>query len=200
MKNDQIWTPKTRYSAVAVFSKDLDRVVLIHKLRPDWQAGKANFPGGKVENEDWPGILAESKATVYDQIAAQHRRCAVRELAEETGLIVDEATLKPFCTLRFRSSDGNGECQFFAIMLPCHSAELGDYVSSKTDEMVFTEWADDILASGEANYRYRVEHGLKTHSLSTMSNLPWLVAMARQTLRGNSDAPSFVVYEAEAAQ
>jgi len=38
------WSPTRRYSAVAVFSQDLERVVLIHKLRPAWQAGKANFP------------------------------------------------------------------------------------------------------------------------------------------------------------
>lgn len=32
------FNPKRRYSAVAVFSEDLERVVLIHKLKPDWQA------------------------------------------------------------------------------------------------------------------------------------------------------------------
>mgnify|MGYP000718169211 FL=1 len=49
------FNPKRRYSAVAVFSDDLERVVLIHKLRPNWQAGKANLPGGKVELSDIPG-------------------------------------------------------------------------------------------------------------------------------------------------
>ncbi len=42
-----------RYSAIAIFDKDLDRVVLIEKQKPAWQAGKANFPGGKVETVDY---------------------------------------------------------------------------------------------------------------------------------------------------
>ena len=49
-----------RYSAIAVFDKDLDHVVLIEKQKPAWQAGKANFPGGKVELQDWQG------GTVFD--------------------------------------------------------------------------------------------------------------------------------------
>ena len=81
------FSPKRRYSAVAVFSEDLERVVLIHKLRPNWQAGKANLPGGKVEAEqdyinanveDWQGTHEEACDEVY-------RRCARRELREETG-------------------------------------------------------------------------------------------------------------------
>lgn len=40
------FSPKKRYSAVVVLSEDLERVVLIHKQKPDWQAGKANVPGG----------------------------------------------------------------------------------------------------------------------------------------------------------
>jgi len=58
------WSPRRRYSAVAVFSDDLERVVLIHKLKPAWQAGKANFPGGKVEAKDWPPHLAEGPGIV----------------------------------------------------------------------------------------------------------------------------------------
>ena len=38
-----------RYSAIAVFDKDLDHVVLIEKQKPAWQAGKANFPGGQEQ-------------------------------------------------------------------------------------------------------------------------------------------------------
>lgn len=57
-----------RYSAVALFSPNLDRVVLIHKLRPTWQAGKANFPGGKVEKGDWPlGVVFDLPSKCMSQ-------------------------------------------------------------------------------------------------------------------------------------
>ena len=62
------WFPKRRYSAVALFSQDLEHVLLIHKQKPAWQAGKANFPGGKVDAGETP------------------EQALVRELEEELGI------------------------------------------------------------------------------------------------------------------
>lgn len=53
-----------------VFDPTLTKVLLIHKNRPDWQAGTINGPGGKIE----PG---ESPA-----------ECIAREICEETSLNV----------------------------------------------------------------------------------------------------------------
>ena len=89
------WFPKRRYSAVALFSQDLDHVLLIHKQKPAWQAGKANFPGGKVEESDQP-----TDSELYRQTSEYHN-CAHRELLEETGLDVPAAQLQLFCVLRF---------------------------------------------------------------------------------------------------
>lgn len=200
------FTPTRRYSAVAVFSEDLERIVLIHKLRPAWQAGKANFPSGKVEDKD-----DQFEPCDKDYWFKIHRRCAVRELAEETDLVVAASSLKLFCTLRFRDADSgdDSECQFFCC--------VGDVEAARTmeTERVFVDASASIQQGYEATYdtfrnsKGRVE--LKTSptqtaecpylgdvvNIPTMSNLPWLTAMARQTLRG-SGAPPFVVYEAGA--
>jgi 8-oxo-dGTP pyrophosphatase MutT (NUDIX family) len=180
------WSPRRRYSAVAVFSDDLERVVLIHKLKPVWQAGKANFPGGKVEVKDWWPDVDHAKLREFDVLDA-HTKCAARELTEETGLVVPAASLTLFCTLRFRSREGDdAECQFFC----CRS----DVDSAKTmeSERVFVTDADVVAMGHAVACDFQV--------IPTMSNLPWLTAMARQTLRGDgSDStPPFVVYEAGA--
>src|SRR5579872_3178612 len=58
------------YTIGALFSPNLDRIVLIKKLRPEWQNGKYNLPGGKMEQ----GETAQ--------------QCISREFYEETGLVV----------------------------------------------------------------------------------------------------------------
>lgn len=174
------FAPRRCYSAVAVLSPDLERIVLIHKLKPSWQVGKANLPGGKVEVQDyidgetWEGTYEEACDLVY-------RRCAARELAEETGLVVDAATLKPFCILRYKSREGDdAECRLYAVH--------GDVEAARTmeQEPVFIAHAPSVL-NGKARY------------IPTMPNLPWLVTMARQCLRGEDEAAwPLTVYEAGA--
>lgn len=57
-----------KFSLGFIFDKTLEKVLLIHKNRPVWQAGKINGIGGKIEsNEDC-------------------LECIVRETEEESGL------------------------------------------------------------------------------------------------------------------
>lgn len=199
------FNPKRRYSAVAVMSEDLERVVLIHKLRPDWQAGKANLPGGKVDGVmtgsgdhgtgDWPdrivqhfmkpGFRFRDDNELVDQA---HLVCAARELREETSLDVAAAALQLFCRLRFKSREGDdAECCFYAVK--------GDVDAARTreTERVFTCDIDTFFFDGQAFYlrsdaelaQAEAEFGVKRGCwLPTMPNLPYLVAMARQCLRG----------------
>jgi len=48
------------------FDPSLERVVLIHKNRPDWQRGLVNGIGGKVETED-DCILSAMKREAYEE-------------------------------------------------------------------------------------------------------------------------------------
>lgn len=61
------------YTLGFIFNHDLSEVVLMHKNRPDWQVGKLNGVGGKIE----PG--EESVA------------CIAREVLEETGVETQKA-------------------------------------------------------------------------------------------------------------
>lgn len=184
------WSPRRRYSAVAVFSKDLERVVLIHKLRPAWQAGKANFPGGKVEERDYTNLPPQDYCKSSSYGDAAHLACAVREVAEETGLILDAAALTLFCTLRFRDAEGvDGEVRFFCCV------DDVDKARTMESERVFIDDVAHVL-NGSAQIVSWSSRCMKeeTDTIPTLPNLPWLTAMARQTLRGSS-APPFVVYE-----
>jgi 8-oxo-dGTP diphosphatase len=70
----------TRY--VAGFAFDQGSVLLIEKKRPEWQAGKLNGVGGKIENGEVP-------------IEAM-----MREFAEETGKRTEEREWSLFAILK----------------------------------------------------------------------------------------------------
>lgn len=63
---------KKTYVLGFIFSTDLKRVALLRKDRPEWQAGKLNGIGGKLEKDELP----------LDGM--------VRECQEETGLFISE--------------------------------------------------------------------------------------------------------------
>ncbi len=187
------WFPKRRYSAVALFSQDLEHVLLIHKLKPAWQAGKANFPGGKVEESDHPSQCNSpddaSGCTCNNMV---YRNCAHRELLEETGLDVPAAQLQLFCKLRYKAREGDtAECYFFAAVGPVFDAK------TKEAERVFP--CDTVeVAEGSASYQWWSNQAmsLETETLPTMPNLPYLVPMAQQCLRSEGKGPwPLTIYE-----
>lgn len=57
-----------QYVLIGIFSRDLQEVMLVLKDRPDWQKGRLNLVGGKIEENE----------ISYD--------AAMREMHEETGL------------------------------------------------------------------------------------------------------------------
>ncbi len=73
-----------------MFSPDHQRVALIHKRQPTWQAGYLNGIGGKIE-------LGETAAEAM-----------VREFSEETGVSTAQKVWKPFIKL-----EGEGFCIHF---------------------------------------------------------------------------------------
>lgn len=202
--NDQniATSPRRRYSAVFVLDASLRRLVLVHKLSPEWQRGRANVPGGKVDAADGNS----------DDIA--FRVCAARELLEETGLDVVESALLHFASLKFPNpgDGGEAECCFYAC--------VGDVDAARTmeRERIFVAPVADVLRSDggvpavthdnfctlrdqdfEVSDVQDAKHPqrLSTCVILTMSNLPWLLAMATQQLRG-VDAASWPLTVVEA--
>ncbi len=204
------FVPVRRYTAVAMFSEDLQRVVMIQKLRPEFQRGKANFFGGKVDREDWPlvglGIPSQIMAANLDMdfdhwavhtpdgekaTAKAYLTCAARETKEETGVVVDPKDLKKFCTLR---TDG-GDLR--EILFYCFVGDV-DQVRTMEAEKVFIAL---VLEAMTGKVEWIWEAGGSTTRpgqglIYTMHNIPWLLGMALQCLRGSA-APPFVVYESQ---
>jgi 8-oxo-dGTP diphosphatase len=58
-----------RYSLGLIFDQQYERVVLMRKNRPEWQRGRLNGVGGKLEAGE------------------TNLECVVREVSEETGLV-----------------------------------------------------------------------------------------------------------------
>ena len=85
----------TEYVAGFMLEKDTDRVALVLKNRPAWQAGKMNGVGGHIEPGETP------------------KQAMVREFLEETGYSTAESEWENFTTLfgddwrvHFFSSEG----------------------------------------------------------------------------------------------
>jgi 8-oxo-dGTP diphosphatase len=70
----------TDYVAGFLFNKDRDHVVLIRKQQPEWQKGRLNGIGGKVEPSDIHSEKAMS-----------------REFQEETGVWIEPTDWNMFC-------------------------------------------------------------------------------------------------------
>lgn len=60
-----------KYTLAFIFNASMDRVLLMHKSKPEWQAGRINGLGGKTE---------EGESSLD---------CIVREIMEEAGLKTD---------------------------------------------------------------------------------------------------------------
>lgn len=121
-----------QYVAGFMFSENMDVVALVRKARPDWQAGKLNGIGGKIEPGETP-------------IEAMRR-----EFREETG--VDREAWEPFVRL-FR--EGVYEVFFFVA----YSDKVYN-AFTQTDEEIVTRCAlgtmDWIVKEGVPNLRWLV--------------------------------------------
>jgi len=109
-------------SYVLGFAFDLRHVLLIHKLRPEWQAGLLNGIGGKIQDGD---------QTPYHAM--------VREFKEESGVETTPEQWHRFAKMEFR----NG------IIVHCFASNTIDIHAAKsmTDEWIMI--VDEMRASLE---------------------------------------------------
>jgi 8-oxo-dGTP diphosphatase len=68
-----------------MFSENRENVLLIEKDRPEWQAGKLNGVGGKIEEDD--RITAKDEELYLKFDSANAIVAMVREFEEEVGII-----------------------------------------------------------------------------------------------------------------
>src|SRR3989338_6146087 len=98
------------YTVGFIFNEDFSKVLLVKKNRPDWQKGKLNGPGGRIE---------DGETSI---------RCVAREIFEEAGLETQEEDWFFFAKL-------NREDASVDFYTSIYRGSL-DRVSSQTDEEV----------------------------------------------------------------
>jgi 8-oxo-dGTP diphosphatase len=127
----------TRYVLGFAFDEAGDRVVLIQKTKPAWQAGKYNGVGGKVEENE----------TMIDAM--------VREFYEETGV---ETAINDWREYAFMVGP-DWSCAVYCL----GDGLIVDAVKTTTEEKI------EVFS---------------TKALpNTISNVPWLIAMAKDSDR-----------------
>jgi 8-oxo-dGTP diphosphatase len=108
------------YTIGALFTHNFSHVLMVHKTKPDWQKGKMNLPGGKIEDNE----------TVFE--------CVSREFTEETGLAV------PYW--KYIGMIENIELDYKVHFLTAVLSK-GDYHAAKslTDELVEWVYVNEIF-------------------------------------------------------
>ena len=107
------------YVAGFLFDDSLSRVLLIKKNRPEWQAGKLNGVGGKIE---------------FGENALQ---AMTREFKEETGVTV--GFWNPFAVLK--GKNGTWDVNFFHAV----SSQKMSGVRNMTDELLIVSEVRKVL-------------------------------------------------------
>lgn len=88
----------TEYVLVCCYDKQRDIIVMIVKSSPEWQKGRLNLPGGKIEPGETPEIAA------------------ARELLEETGFI-------PFMPIEVMGTIQGESCVVYCCKAICDILE-----------------------------------------------------------------------------
>ena len=91
-----------QYVLCIAVDMDHEDVVLIRKLKPAFQKGKVNAPGGKVEaDKDTPMVegIFDMDSDVSEIISCMAQHAASREFMEETGVVSDPWAWKHVITL-----------------------------------------------------------------------------------------------------
>ena len=101
-----------------LFNEDKTKILLIKKTKPDWQKGKFNGIGGKIEPHETP------------------LEAIIRETEEESGLIVKDWI--DFCAIDGFDGAGDFVVHFFAGITDIHKA------IDKTEEKLYIELVNNL--------------------------------------------------------
>lgn len=118
------------YVAGFLFNKEGTEVALIQKTKPEWQAGKLNAVGGKIETTEVNNIVAHVESPID---------AMVREFEEETGVYIPPTEWKYKVRL---FQEGVFEVFFFT----CFSEVISE-VTTTTEEEVEV-WNVDMALAG----------------------------------------------------
>lgn len=128
-----------QYVLNAIFNPAMTELLIIKKNRPDWQAGKFNLIGGKVEPKE------------------MFMDAAIRETEEETGIVLDPENVKMVGFIKDEPKEH--------FIVGCFVSITDDIYSfkTKTDESVYLVNMDELRSIPEDN---RLENLLSLVELS----------------------------------
>src|ERR1700722_412743 len=109
-----------------------NQVLLIEKNKPDWQKGKLNGVGGKVEETDTSDVFA-----------------MMREVEEETGITTTEQQWTHACTM-----DGHGKSPWLVQVFKCETVLA--FAKNMTDEKVGIYKSFDLPVNVIPNLRWLI--------------------------------------------
>jgi 8-oxo-dGTP diphosphatase len=109
----------TEYVLGFVFNKNKSSVILLRKTKPNWQAGKLNGVGGKIEK-------GETSCEAM-----------IRETQEEIGIVTDKNDWTLYCTMK-------GYGWMVHVFKAILENERFDLVEAKTEEEPFVLNVHDI--------------------------------------------------------
>lgn len=130
---------KIEYVLGLMFNEEKDKVLLIHKNRPDFQKGKLNGIGGKIETRKLSNV----------NVRENPLDAMVREFYEETGFYWD--SWDKFCEL----SGDNYDIEIFKA--------FGDITKAMTvtDEEVCIVEVDDLPKNVMSNLNWLIPMALE---------------------------------------
>lgn len=134
------------YTIGALFRNDFTEVLLIEKQKPEWQKGKLNFPGGKVEH------------------AEALQLCIAREFNEETGL-----SIPPDQWLGIGEINGHGyDCYFYTAVY-----DEKKHGSAATMETERVNWykVNDLPANTISNLYWLIPFAINWHNQGNADHL-----------------------------
>lgn len=106
-----------KYVLGFAFTKDKSEIILIEKQKPDWQKGKLNGVGGKVEPDD----VNETDAMI-------------REFREETGVDTSPEQWHKFGTMIFVKDIMGGEAEVYLFRM--FDNVVYDCVTSESEQIL----------------------------------------------------------------
>lgn len=123
------------YTLGFIFSQDTFEVLLMHKKRPDWQVGRINGVGGRVEPNE------------------ESADCIVREVLEETGVQTQRDNWAYFGVIK----SANWQVDLYVML---HYGNTKDF-STVTDEKI--EWfkVDDLPDNILENLNWMIPMGME---------------------------------------
>src|SRR5690349_16479461 len=142
-----------------MFDRDMARLVLIRKSKPQWQAGKLNGVGGKVELIGMHGL---------SQCYETPQRAMAREFKEETGYTTRPEDWRLFRTERFGLAASNvSEAKHGAIVHFLFAINSWAVRDAKTME-------SEVVEKHSVRMLF-----LEMNRPQMMYNIPYLIEMAK---------------------